>query len=196
MFELDKFLASAPAPEAPEWANSETKRALYKHVCAEFERIKTLMMSGQDLAIKERKIVARTIAKKSGVHDSLLNKRRQPEIYELISQNNNELDKLWNHLEATKYKTSKKPSKAKIEVELRDARAEIERLTNLRLSEALTSAIELQMTDSQRRLVATVEHLKSEVERLQMRNDELSKQLRNMIRAVDNINSKQQEQVG
>jgi hypothetical protein len=190
MFELNTFLTDAPAPEAPEWANSETKRALYKHVCAEFERIKTLMKSGQDLAIKERRIVARTIAKESGVHDSLLNKRRQPEINELITQNNIELDKLWNHLEATKYKTSKKPSKAKIEDELRDARAEIERLTNLRLSEALTSAIELQMTDSQRGLVATVEHLKAEVERLQIRNEELSKQLRNMMRAVDNIKSK------
>jgi hypothetical protein len=190
MFELDNFLTSAPAAETPEWANSETKRALYKHVCAEFERIKGRMESGEDLAIKERKIVARTIAKESRVHDSLLNKRRQPEIHELITQNNIELDKLWSHLEATKYKTSKKPSKAKIEDELRQARVEIDRLTNLRLSEALTSAIELQMTGSQRGLVATVEHLKAEVERLQVRNGELSKQLRNMMMAMDNVRSK------
>lgn len=189
MFELDDILISTPL-EVPEWATSETKRALYKHVCAEFERIKSRMESREDLAIKERKIVARTIAKESGVHDSLLNKRRQPEIHDLITQYNTELEKLWDHLEATKYRTSKKPSKAKIEDELRAARAEIDRLTNLRLSEALTSAIELQMTDSQRALVATVEHLKAEVERLQMRNGELSKQLRNMMMAVDNINIK------
>lgn len=190
MFELDDFLTPNLPPEAPEWATSETKRTLYSHVCAEFTRIKILMESGQDLAIKERKIVARTIAKEGGVHDSLLNKRRQPEIHELISEYNTELEKLWNHQKATKYKVAKKPSKATIETELREKTAEVERLTNLRLSEALNAAIENQMVDNHRGLIAMIEHQKAEIERLQIRNSELSKQLRHMMAAVDNVKSK------
>jgi L-asparaginase II len=190
MFELDDFLNTNLPDEAPEWATSETKRTLYKHVCAEFVRIKGLMESGQDLAIKERKIVARAVAVASDVHYSLLSTRRQPEIHELITHYNTELDKLWNHLESTKYKVAKKPSKATIEAQLREKTAEVERLTNLRLSEALTAALENQLVDNHRGLVAMIEHQKAEIERLQSRNSELSKQLRNMMMAVDNIKSK------
>lgn len=190
MFELDDFLNTNQPEEAPEWATSDTKRTLYKHVCAEFARIKGLMESGRYLAIKERKIVSRTVAAASDVHYSLLSTRRHPEIHELIIQYNTELEKLWNHLESTKYKVAKKPSKATIEAQLREKTAEVERLTNLRLAEALTAALENQMVDNHRGLVAMIEHQKAEIERLQNRNGELSKQLRHMMTAVDNIKSK------
>ena len=145
------------------------------------------MEAGEKLSIKERRIVARNIAKDSGVHDSLLNKRRQPELNELIVQKNAELEELWKSLSATQYSPRIKHTKEVIQNELRSQTTEIERLTNLRLSEALTAAIGNQMVDSHRSLVSTIEYLKAENAELQFRNGELSKQLRQMMKTIKTI---------
>ncbi|MNN64557.1 hypothetical protein D3C81_1800020 [compost metagenome] len=119
-----------------------------------------------------------------------MNKRRQPEIHELITNKNAELEDLWESLSATKYSAGKKPTKEEIKKELRSQTSEIDRLTNLRLAEALTAAISNQMIDSHRTLIATIEHLKSENTELQLRNEELSKQLRQMMKTVTMIKHK------
>ncbi|MNQ87766.1 hypothetical protein D3C85_1030050 [compost metagenome] len=148
------------------------------------------MEAGDNLGIKDRRIVARNIAKDSGVHDSLLNKRRQPEIHDLITQKNAELEELWDSLSAVRYTSGRKRTKKVIQSELRSQTAEIERLSNLRLSEALTEAISNQMVDSHRNLIATIEYLKAENADLQKRNGELSKQLRQMMKTLNTIKSK------
>lgn len=188
-FSLSQYSNVAAAPEVPEWVNSTTKRNLFHQVCKAFEHIKTLMEAGDNLGIKDRRIVARNIAKDSGVHDSLLNKRRQPEIHDLIVQKNAELEELWSSLSAARYTSGRKRTKKVIQSELRSQTAEIERLTNLRLSEALTEAISNQMVDSHRSLITTIEYLKAENAELQIRNGELSKQLRQMMKALNNIKS-------
>ncbi|MCF5228611.1 MULTISPECIES: hypothetical protein [unclassified Pseudomonas] len=188
-FSLSQYSNVAAAPEVPEWVNSTTKRNLFHQVCKAFENIKTLMEAGDNLGIKDRRIVARNIAKDSGVHDSLLNKRRQPEIHDLIVQKNAELEELWSSLSAARYTSGRKRTKKVIQSELRSQTAEIERLTNLRLSEALTEAISNQMVDSHRSLITTIEYLKAENAELQIRNGELSKQLRQMMKALNNIKS-------
>lgn len=189
-FSLDQYSNAAKALEEPEWVTSENKRSLYHAVCKAFDRIKALIETQQSVGIKDRKIVARTIAKDSGVHDSLLNKRRQPEIHELIVQKNMELEELYQSIAATKYTFGKKRTKAEIHDEFRMQTAEIERLTNLRLSEALTVAIENQMVDSHRSLIATIDHLKAENAELQFRNGELNKQLRQMMKSLNSIKAK------
>lgn len=188
-FSLSQYSNVAAAPEVPEWVNSTTKRNLFHQVCKAFENIKTLMEAGDNLGIKDRRIVARNIAKDSGVHDSLLNKRRQPEIHDLIVQKNAELEELWSSLSAARYTSGRKRTKKVIQSELRSQTAEIERLTNLRLSEALTEAISNQMVDSHRSLITTIEYLKAENAELLIRNGELSKQLRQMMKALNNIKS-------
>lgn len=189
-FSLEQYSNVVNATEEPEWVTSPTKRNLYREVHKAFNRIKTLMEAGTVLGVKDRRIVARNIAKESGVHDSLLNKRRQPEIHELITNKNAELEDLWESLSATKYSAGKKPTKEEIKKELRSQTSEIDRLTNLRLAEALTAAISNQMIDSHRTLIATIEHLKSENTELQLRNEELSKQLRQMMKTVTMIKHK------
>jgi hypothetical protein len=189
-FSLDRYSNTPAVVETPEWATSTTKKILYINVCAAFDRINNEIEAGTNLGIKDRKIVARLVAKESGVHDSLLNKRRQPEIHELITQKNNELEDLWNSHLATKYSSGKKRTKQVIQGELRSHAAEIDRLTNLRLAEALTKAIESQMVDSSRTLIATIEHLKAENAELALRNGELSKQLRAMMKTLNTINNK------
>ena len=186
-FSLEQYSNVVNATEEPKWVTSPTKRNLYQEVNKAFNRIKTLMEAGTVLGVKDRRIVARNIAKESGVHDSLLNKRRQPEIHELITNKNSELEDLWESLSATKYSASKKPTKEEIKKELRSQTSEIDRLTNLRLAEALTAAISNQMIDSHRTLIATIEHLKAENAELQIRNEELSKQLRQMMKTVTMI---------
>lgn len=188
-FSLSQYSNVAAAPEVPEWVNSTTKRNLFHQVCKAFEHIKTLMEAGDNLGIKDRRIVARNIAKDSGVHDSLLNKRRQPEIHDLIVQKNAELEELWSSLSAARYTSGRKRTKKVIQSELRSQTAEIERLTNLRLSEALMEAISNQMVDSHRSLITTIEYLKAENAELLIRNGELSKQLRQMMKALNNIKS-------
>ena len=183
-FSLEQYPNVVNATEEPKWVTSPTKRNLYQEVNKAFNRIKTLMEAGTVLGVKDRRIVARNIAKESGVHDSLLNKRRQPEIHELITNKNAELEDLWESLSATKYSAGKKPTKEEIKKELRSQTSEIDRLTNLRLAEALTAAISNQMIDSHRTLIATIEHLKAENSELQTRNEELSKQLRQMMKTV------------
>ncbi|MEW5669033.1 hypothetical protein AB1288_22260 [Pseudomonas putida] len=183
-FSLEQYSNVVNATEEPKWVTSPTKRNLYQEVNKAFNRIKTLMEAGTVLGVKDRRIVARNIAKESGVHDSLLNKRRQPEIHELITNKNAELEDLWESLSATKYSAGKKPTKEEIKKELRSQTSEIDRLTNLRLAEALTAAISNQMIDSHRTLIATIEHLKAENAELQTRNEELSKQLRQMMKTV------------
>lgn len=185
-FSLGQYSNTTVAPEEPSWITSTTKRNLYLHVCKAFDRIKASMEAGEKLSVKERRIVARNIAKDSGVHDSLLNKRRQPELNELIVQKNAELEELWKSISATQYSPRIKRTKEVIQNELRSQAAEIERLTNLRLSEALTAAIGNQMVDSHRSLVSTIEYLKAENAELQFRNGELSKQLRQMMKAIKN----------
>jgi hypothetical protein len=189
-FSLEQYSNVVNATEEPEWVTSPTKRNLYREVHKAFNRIKTLMEAGTVLGVKDRRIVARNIAKESGVHDSLLNKRRQPEIHELITSKNSELEDLWESLSATKYSAGKKPTKEEIKKELRSQTSEIDRLTNLRLAEALTAAISNQMIDSHRTLIATIEHLKAENAELQIRNQELSKQLRQMMKTVTMIKHK------
>ena len=188
-FSLGQYSNTTDAPEEPSWVTSETKRNLYLNVCKAFDRIKASMEAGENLSIKDRRIVARNIAKDSGVHDSLLNKRRQPELSELIVQKNAELEELWTSISATKYNPRIKRTKKVIQDELRSQAAEIDRLTNFRLSEALTAAIGNQMVDSHRSLVSTIEYLKAENAELQFRNGELSKQLRQMMKAVKTVKS-------
>lgn len=186
-FSLGQYSNATEAPEEPAWVTSTTKRNLYLHVCTAFDRIKSMMEAGENLSIKDRRIVARNIAKDCGVHDSLLNKRRQPELNELIVQKNAELEELWRGLSATKYSPRIKRTKEVIRNELRSQTAEIDRLTNLRLAEALSAAIRNQMVDSHRSLVSTVEFLKAENAELQFRNGELSKQLRQMMKTIKTI---------
>lgn len=189
-FSLEQYSNAVTTTEEPKWVTSTTKRILYQEVHKAFDRIKTLIETGTNLGVKDRRIIARNIAKESGVHDSLLNKRRQPEIHDLITSKNTELEELWESLSATKYSAGKKPTKEAIKKEFRAQKSEIDRLTNLRLAEALTAAISNQMIDSHRTLIATIEHLKSENAELQSRNEELSKQLRQMMKTLNMIKHK------
>lgn len=184
-FSLGNYSNAAKPTEEPEWVTSETKRTLYQAVCKAYEHIKSEIEAGTNLKLKQRKIVARDIAKAGNVHDSLLNKRRQPEIHELISQHNVALEKLWDSCTARRYATGRKLTKLQIQNESRTQAQEIERLSNLKLADALSAAIENQMVDSHKTLIVTIEHLKAENADLQFRNSELSKQLRQIMKMLN-----------
>lgn len=124
---------------------------------------------------------------KCGVDPSLLNKRRQPNLIDFINIKNVELETLWVSIIATKYTSGRKLKKTEIEEENQRLIQEVARLTNLRLSEALTAAIENQLTDSHSDLVALVDELNAKNEKLRIKNDELSELLRNMIASVDKL---------
>jgi hypothetical protein len=171
----------------PEWAKSETTAALYKETMEIYTEIKMNIESKKTTSIRDRKIVLRQLAMKCGVDPSLLNKRRQPNLIDFINKKNVELETLWVSIIATKYTSGRKLKKTEIEEENQRLIQEVARLTNLRLSEALTTAIENQLTDSQSDLMALVDELKAENEKIRIKNDELSELLRNMIASVDKL---------
>ncbi|WP_422422168.1 hypothetical protein [Pseudomonas sp. GZD-222] len=186
-FSLDEYAISSDPSKEPMWVNSETKRKLFQNVCKEFEKIKGAIESKNELTIKERRIIARRVAIDSGVDPSLLSIRRQPEINNLIIEKNLELDELWNIISATKYTYGKKLTKAELHKKNIIQAAEIERLTNLRLAEALTRSIESQIIDSHKNLIAQIDNLKAEKAELQDRNSRLTIQLRQMMSSLNNI---------
>lgn len=190
-FSLDKYAIASASTQEPEWVKSDTKRKLYQNVCEAFKTIKSAIETNKKLAIKERRIVARKIAMDSGVDPSLLSKRRQPEINTLIIEKNLELEELWKATSATKYTYGKKLTKSEIQKKYRDQAKEIERLSNLSLSAALTKSIENQLTDNHKILIATIDYLKAENAELLDKNSRLTIQLRHMMSSLNNIKNKQ-----
>ncbi|MBH3394415.1 hypothetical protein [Pseudomonas monteilii] len=179
MFELEDY-SKQPETTEPAWVKNETTRKLFKHVTEEFNSLKAKIMSQQATSVP--KIVPRRVALANSVDPSLITKRRQPDVICLISDYNMELQALWDSIKKSRYIPEKSPNKATIQEQLKLALLEIERLKNVRLSEAFTSAIEKNLITSQKDLILTIEQLKIANKDLQERNFQLVMQVHELTK--------------
>ena len=113
-FDLQNFTTPKPAVDSkdttPEWLNSASSKIKlgYSTALGMFDSIKNRMISGEQLNIKDRRLVLALIAKEIGVDRSYLTKRRTPEFCDLIIELNNELNSTWSEFTPNKNKVNSK----------------------------------------------------------------------------------------
>ncbi|MNR09709.1 hypothetical protein D3C85_1259230 [compost metagenome] len=110
-------LKKLPAPEHPDWINeaSQTTKSLYSVALEEFIRLKSLIMTGKPIALKDRKINLSTVARHANKDKSILSARRQANLMAWISDRNAELAQLIKVIPASKSK-KRSPNYLRMEV--------------------------------------------------------------------------------
>lgn len=184
-FTLDSYAIPTSDEVKPDWVKSALTSLLYDNVIKTFFKIQQSIECGENLSIKDRKIVLRRIAKASSVDPSALSERRHPQLIDFIKQKNLQLQELWLASSAEKYRSGRKKKKEEILSDCKAMAVEIQRLTSLSLSEALQAVINSQLTETHRNLVLLIETLKSENQELKERNSALSEQLRQVLKVLN-----------
>lgn len=126
-------LAKKPHPartrsSQPKWVKegSSTTRILYHSTMKEYWRIHHLIKSERSTGPKDRRLVLATIAKLAGYDRSLVTPRRQPELCDLISRLNSDLQTLAD-LHPARQERVRGPTKRELERELGALRRAIKR---------------------------------------------------------------------
>jgi hypothetical protein len=163
---LSDFRSPPPPREIPDWVKTPTTKKLFNAAIDEFEIIKQKAKTPANLKIKERHIVLRQLALRCGVSPSTITQRRQPDLIALIQSLNSDLDIFFQSATAASYSSGRKLTKQELIRQNREQKLEIDRLTNLRLVEALSSVLDSEILENSRTQVVTINQLKEEVRRL------------------------------
>ncbi|MBD8682394.1 hypothetical protein [Pseudomonas sp. CFBP 13719] len=183
-FSLENFI-KPHVDEVPSWANSPSKIKLHTEIISQHKKILGAINKEANLSIKERQIVARQIAKACGLSPSIISERRQPEICKLITDLNNDLELTYNSAHAKIKSGGTKRTKREIERAYRNQADEIKRLTNLRLGEAMTTAINSVAIQRSKDQAATIAKLKSKIFELEAVIERQAIQLQRTFRTVE-----------
>lgn len=140
-FSLATFAKPLINEATPDWARSTTTLKLYGEVIVQQNHILKAINAGAARSIKERRLIAKKIAEACGFSPSILSARRQPDICQLIIDLNEELDLAFNSIEANSNRSGRTRTKKEIQIISRVQKDELARITNLKLAEAMTAAI-------------------------------------------------------
>lgn len=124
-FDITNFTESiAPprdeTPNIPAWViyGSDTTKKVYEAILLHSKKIENKIESGKILAIKDRRIVARTVLKEVGLDPSYISQPAQKQLKEFLASQNEHLTSLWELKNKREGTSGKKLSKAQLEVEV------------------------------------------------------------------------------
>ncbi|WP_408600529.1 hypothetical protein [Pseudomonas sp. PLMAX] len=165
-FDISNFKKPNSVEEPDQSKNSIVFEKLRARISERYQEVSSSIQCKSNITFHERLISARQIALSCNISPSTLTPRRQPELVALIVELNNKLELLWQSESAKKGHSGRKKSKPQLLVENAFLKSEIERLTNLQLSSALSTAIENLLTEEARLQAYTIRQLKAEISRL------------------------------
>ncbi|MNJ22687.1 hypothetical protein D3C77_170610 [compost metagenome] len=184
-FDLENYAKTQIPEPLPAWVKSETTQRLYLKANELFEEAKLKIETIRHLSIKDRRIVLRRIATECSVDPSLLTTRRQPELLEYVVQKNNELEQFWTSITKSRYTSGRRLNKQQLEKKVRALTTELEHVTNLKLSDALTSALAEKLIETKSELIATIEDLQLQVKSLEEKVRHLREDNKALINALN-----------
>jgi hypothetical protein len=164
-FSLENF-RNKPVTRKPS-ENSEISKKLKYEIEIHFNKKLNSIKNRDKLRKNERLLVARQIASACHVSPSTLTLRRQPQLIALIQELNIELELAWISQSKSQHSSGEKKTKEQLILENKLLVAEISRLSNLKLADALTAAIESMLTEECRLQAHTIRQLKLEIQRMQ-----------------------------
>jgi hypothetical protein len=169
-FSLENYKKSEPAEEIPDWAQTEMARNLYAVTVLLFEEAKKTIETTKNPSLKQRRIILSKIANACGVSRSLITARRYPQLVAFVQEKNIELDDYLLSITRGRYTSGRKLSKNQLSERVRELEEEIARLTNLKISEALTTTLRENLTTVKSSLITMNEQLKLELSELREKN--------------------------
>ncbi len=190
-FDLKKFQQqSLPKNEEnheqPDWVtnSSEKVKLAYQEAERTFEGIKIKMELGEDLNVKDSRLVLAKIANEIDVSRSYLTHRRTPELCKLVQKYNEQLDKLWqSHKPKAKGKSL---SKEELIKELSKTKRLLKEERDSNYSEAIIAGLESELHNSGKKLANKCADLSAEIEELRKINGAMKSRLRAYtIKSVD-----------
>lgn len=182
---LEQFKKRKTSGETiPSWAISETSKKLY-HACMEtFSKIEAEISSGKQLAINERQIIARRLALACDVSPSIINKRRQPELVNLLADLNSQLEITHASSQAKRHASGRKLTKQELVRENKSLKDEITRLQQLALAESFNQALDNSLVLKSREAAITIQKLREQIIHLETVIDNQAAQYRAGMRPV------------
>lgn len=170
----------------PEWAKNETVKRLYAESLNLYEKIKADIEEGNKLPLKSRKIVVRRLALLCDVDHSLITARRYPELVRFIEEKNSELDACWASVQAGVHRSGRKRTKNELMVDYEQMKKEVDRLSNLKIAEALEFVIAKDLVSSKSVLIAKIEDLELSLHESREQLFKLKQQNRELLTALSN----------
>jgi len=147
-------------------ADSPTTKLLRAEICLNYSLILKNINDGIDLPLGDRVIIARRVAMKCKLSPSTLTPRRQPVLLELIGKLNSELVLFWESAAQRKSTSGVKKTKSELIAENKKLKLELDRVSNLQLSSALSAAIENMLTEEVRLQASKIRKLNVEITQL------------------------------
>jgi len=162
-FSITRFSKPVITETAPDWIKSSATLRLYKEIVAQHDSILGNINKGNPLTVKGRRLIPKKIAENCGLSPSIISIRRQPEICILIKELNEELELAFKSTKANQNTSGRKQTKKEIEENYKAQKDEITRITNLKLAEAMTAAINNLSIQSSKNQAATIVKLKVKI---------------------------------
>lgn len=165
---LDQFKKKDPPEKQgyPEWVQSTTTKKLYETALEHYKIIQEKINNKEPLAIRERNIISRKIAQQCSVSPSIINARRQGSLVRFINELNNELNLMYTSLLTKTSRSGKKLTRNELIIENRLLHAENNRISNLKMAEALTKTIESLLTEQCKTQAITIQKLREQIHRM------------------------------
>lgn len=184
-FSLATFYKPLVDEKPPDWAKSTTTLKLYREVIVQRNQILKAINLGVASSIKDRRLIAKKIAEACGFSPSILSARRQPDICKLIIELNEELELAVNSIDANSNKSGRIRTKKEIEIISKFQKDELSRITNLKLAEAMTAAINNLSIQRSRNQANTIIKLKVKIMELEQIIERQAIQLQTTFKLVE-----------
>lgn len=182
---LEQFKKPKAVPhDFPSWATSHTTQKLYTATIDIYNKIQIEIEQSSDIGLRARQLISKHIAEHCGLSRSIITKRRQPEIVELIKELNEELETIFKSSSAKKWSSGKKLTKEELIKENKRLKAENLELRNISLSAFATTILESSILADTRSYVLTINKLKEEIERQRNVIDNQAEQHRKFMDAL------------
>jgi len=162
---LKKNPKNKTSEKLPSWVTDGTDvtRKLYESTQRAFVEIKRRLESADDLAIKERRLVGRVIAKDADVDHSNLRVDRQPRLMDFINELNQELDRIWLKYKSVKSDSGAKLTKKELEKENVYLKRELELARRANQSDALMVVLESELLMERKDLARALAKSKEQI---------------------------------
>lgn len=121
-FTVDSEPAKEEITQYPSWVTTATdsSKRVYNLIVAHAKKIEQKISEEMDLAIKDRKLVARTILSEAGLDPSYISQPAQKLLKEYLNSENDRLSSLWSRKHNRKKQSGKKLLKSEIESKYRE----------------------------------------------------------------------------